>query len=81
MNSLPPDMLFIIRASNLVAIHNATLGGTTRYRLLKFTDLAFENLYPNRLNRTWQKIKFYLRVILFESFHHLFVRFYNFNVE
>ena len=81
MNSLPPDMLFIIRASNLVAIHNTTLGGTTRYRLLKFTELAFENLYPNRLVRVWEKCKFLFKVFLFETFHHLFVKFYNFDAE
>lgn len=47
MNSLPPDMLFIMRASNLVAIHNKTLGGSSRDRMLKFTDLVINNLHQN----------------------------------
>ncbi len=33
LQDLPPDLMFIIRASNLIAIHNLTLGNTTRYRL------------------------------------------------
>ncbi len=81
MNSLPPDMLFIMRASNLVAIHNTTLGGTTRYRLLKFTDLAYANLYPNPLRRWWEQLKMLLRVFLFETFHSVFLRFYNYGIE
>lgn len=32
--------MFIIRASNLIAIHNLTLGNTTRYRLFEYTKNA-----------------------------------------
>jgi len=81
MNALPPDMLFIIRASNLVAIHNGTLGGSTRYRLMRFTDLAFENLYPNPLMRLWQKIKFFIRIFIFETFHTWFLKFYKYTID
>lgn len=77
MNALPPDMLFIIRATNLVAIHNGLLGGTTRYRLMKYTELAFNNLYTNPVERWWEKMKFYLKIFMFEMFPKLFARFYH----
>lgn len=32
VQDLPPEMIFMIRANNIIAIHNATLGGTTRGR-------------------------------------------------
>lgn len=49
---MPPEIMFIIRAANLVGIHNALLGGiiiykyikgTTRDRLLKFTEYSVLN--------------------------------------
>ena len=78
MNALPPDMLFIIRATNLVAIHNGVLGGSTRSRLLKFTDLAYKNLYPNPIIRAWEKFKFFIKILLVELSPSLFLRFYTF---
>lgn len=47
LRSMPPELLFVIRASNLVGIHNALLGGTTRYRLKSFTRLAMKSTYTN----------------------------------
>jgi len=77
MQALPPDMLFVIRASNLVAIHNATLGGTTRHRLMKFTDMAFENVYDGRGVRYYlAKIVFYIRILLFEKFPGVYTKFF-----
>ena len=81
MNALPSDMLFIIRATNLVAIHNGVLGGTTRYRLMKYTELAYKNLYPNVLKRVWEKFKFFIKVLLFEAYPSLFKKLYTFNVD
>lgn len=76
MNALPPDMLFIIRASNLVAIHNRTLGGTSRERLLKFSDLVIENLHPNSISRVYYRTMFYVKLFLFESFKGVYSFFY-----
>ena len=45
MQVLPPDILFILRASNMVSIHNFTLGGTIRTRLLTFTQYALNALH------------------------------------
>eukprot|EP01017_Pseudomicrothorax_dubius_P035189 TRINITY_DN4896_c0_g2_i4.p1 TRINITY_DN4896_c0_g2~~TRINITY_DN4896_c0_g2_i4.p1 ORF type:complete len:243 (-),score=27.66 TRINITY_DN4896_c0_g2_i4:135-863(-) len=74
LQSLPPDMMYVIRASNLVASHNLTLGGKTRDRLLTYTDMALKALYPNRLKRAWAKFMFYIRVFLFERANGLFQR-------
>ena len=81
MSALPANMLFIIRATNLVAIHNGVLGGSTRYRFMKYTDLAFANLYPNPLRRFWEKVKFYIKVFLFETFPSVFMKFYDFDIQ
>ena len=81
MNSLPPEMLFIIRASNLIAIHNAVLGNTTRYRLMRFTDLAFTNVVPGAFSRIWAKFKFYIRIFLFEAFPSLYKSMYSVAVD
>ncbi len=51
MRSMPPELLFVIRASNLVGMHNANLGGTTRMRLKRFTALALEGIYTNMFIR------------------------------
>lgn len=37
IQDLPPDLMFVIRATNLVASHNIKLGGTQRDRYLIFT--------------------------------------------
>jgi aarF domain-containing kinase len=50
LRSMPPEIMFIIRAANLVGIHNSLLGGivndyvgTTRDRLLTFTEYSVMN--------------------------------------
>jgi hypothetical protein len=40
LKDLPESLIFIIRASNMISTHNATLGGNTRNRLFYYTDLA-----------------------------------------
>lgn len=81
MNALPPDMLFIIRASNLVAVHNGVLGGSTRYRFMKFTDLAFKNVEPNPFLRLWLKLKFYIRIFLLEKFPAIYSTVYHVEID
>ena len=58
---LPPDMMFIIRASNLVAIHNNRLGGTTRERLFLYSEYAYKALYPGFFSFWLHKIWFFLK--------------------
>lgn len=35
LRSMPPEIMFIIRAANLVGIHNALLGGIIIYKYIK----------------------------------------------
>lgn len=35
IQDLPPELMLVIRASNLVALHNLALGGTRRDRLIE----------------------------------------------
>ena len=63
MQKLPPDLLFIIRTSNLIALHNIRLGGTTRERLMIYSDYSFKALYSG-IFYYWQKLKFYFYLLL-----------------
>lgn len=74
MQSLPPDIMFILRAANLIAIHNATLGGQTRTRLKRFTFLALSSLYPNpiRLFLVWVWVL--AKLFLFERYFFVYNR-------
>ena len=58
MQRLPPDMIFIVRTSNLIAINNLRLGGTTRDRILKYTDLSLKGLYTG-WRYYWEKFKLF----------------------
>lgn len=69
MQTLPPDLIFIIRTSNLIALHNVKLGGTTRQRLLLYTDYSFKGLYKSKILYYWQKFKFLIWRLIFEYFY------------
>lgn len=59
MQRLPPDLIFISRTSNLIAINNLKLGGTTRHRLMKFTDFSLQALYKG-WRFYWEKLKLFV---------------------
>lgn len=63
MQRLPPDLLFIIRTSNLIALHNLRLGGSTRERLMTYTDFSFKALHSG-LMYYWEKFVFYFFILL-----------------
>ena len=69
---LPPDLMFIIRTSNLVAIHNLALGGSMRKRLLIYTDFALENRYKSRVWRWVMWARVWTTVFLFEKVRWLY---------
>ena len=81
MQRIPEHMIFIIRASNLVAIHNLTLGGTMRNRFLRFTESCYRHLYPGsisyRAHMAWLRIKLFLM----ENFVAVYRFLYPTNVE
>lgn len=58
MQRLPPDLIFIVRTNNLVALHNLRLGGSSRNRFMKYTDMSFIALFSG-LWYYWEKFKFY----------------------
>lgn len=68
MQKLPEHMLFIIRASNLVAIHNGLLGGSTRQRLIAFSNNAYSTLYQNTFSRRFNLWVMRVKLFLFENF-------------
>jgi aarF domain-containing kinase len=68
---LPPDLMFIIRTSNLIGIHNLRLGGTSRDRFLTFTDHAMRAVSPNRLVYWWNKLLFWFKILLWEKLDYL----------
>ena len=63
MQRLPPDMIFIIRTSNLIALQNLRLGGTTRERLMIYTDYSFRALYSGFMYY-WEIFKYYFLFIV-----------------
>lgn len=68
---LPPDLMFIIRTSNLIGIHNQRLGGSSRDRFLTFTDHAIRAVSSNRLVYWWNKLIFWFKIIFWERLHFL----------
>ena len=74
MQALPPDIMFILRASNMIAIHNATLGGQTRTRLKRFTFLALGSLYTGRIRLYWTWIWVLAKIFLFEKYFYIYSR-------
>ena len=45
LKRMPENMMFIMRASNLVGLHNMVLGGNNRGRLMEFGRVCIETLY------------------------------------
>mmetsp|Transcript_23125 Transcript_23125/g.26173 ORF Transcript_23125/g.26173 Transcript_23125/m.26173 type:complete len:520 (+) Transcript_23125:857-2416(+) len=81
---MPPEIMFIMRASNLIAIHNAGLGGNTRGRLKKFSDYCFkalaEDSHLGTVAYLYEKSRFYIRLWLFENFLGVFKRLFTFHL-
>lgn len=80
-DEMPDNMIYIIRACNLISGHNAVrfcfnkiqdLGGTMRQRLIMFTDEAYRYLYPNFLNRFIRRRLFRLRLFIYENYRNFF---------
>ncbi|EGR31784.1 hypothetical protein IMG5_102230 [Ichthyophthirius multifiliis] len=72
VSDLPPEMIFMIRANNIIAIHNATLGGTTRQRAKQFTKYIIQALYDNKLQYLYHYCLIHLKIFMFEHTHFLF---------
>ena len=68
LNSLPSHMMFILRASNMVAIFNNVLGGNKRDRLLMWSWLAFSNVYGSGFWALWNYYVFRSKLFVYERF-------------
>lgn len=44
LQKLPTDVVFIFKAMHMVGVHNSRTGGTTRSRILNFTQYACDGL-------------------------------------
>lgn len=67
---LPSNICFIFKTAQYTLIHNKKLGGNIRYQLLSFTEFCIQGLTltQSTFNYYSTKLKFYLKVILFEYF-------------
>jgi aarF domain-containing kinase len=63
---LPPEIMFIIRTSNLVAMHSLKLSGSLRRRFQIYTDFALWRLTGGGVWYWWEKLKFWLSLVWFE---------------
>lgn len=72
MRSMPQELLFVIRASNMVGIHNAVLGGNTRTRLKSFTGVALRCVYTNPIVYAYRASMLYFKLFLFENMFWLY---------
>lgn len=50
LKKMPENMMFIMRASNLVGLHNMVLGGNNRARLIEYGRVCIETLYGEEFN-------------------------------
>ena len=69
IQDLHPDLMFIIKATNLISTHNLTLGGTQRERLLTFTRMCLQNSTRNNWMALWLVE---IRIWIFEHFYGIY---------
>lgn len=78
MRDLPSEIMFIIRAANLVGIHNSTLGGVTRTRLKSFTLNALNRIYSNsKLLYYYNKALLEMKLFIFENAYRMYKLMFN----
>jgi hypothetical protein len=82
MRNLPKDMMYVVRASNLVAIHNIVLGGDQRERIMSFTDVVFEEVYQNSPVRRMIMYRiFRMKLFIFENLFNVYQMFFKPKIE
>ena len=50
LKDMPENMMFIMRASNLIGLHNMVLGGNNRGRLIEFGRVCIQTLHSDEFN-------------------------------
>ena|SRR3990167_3447880 len=81
MTRIPEHMIFIIRASNLSAIHYNTLGGTMRNRFMIMTEGCYRNLYGNGIYYSWRIMIMRIKLWLMETSYSFYRFLYPTKVE
>ena len=73
-------MVFIFKAMHIIGVHNARSGGTTRNRLLEFTEDSIEALGEKHtiFYKWYLKIYFWLKLFMFEKLFWLYRVMYGF---
>ncbi len=80
LQRLPTDMVFIFKAIHMVGIHNLRAGGTSRKRLVSFTNYACQGIAQDAsiFYLWWLKAKLWLRLFVFEHCFWLFDNMFGF---
>ena len=70
LQRLPSEVVFIFKAMHTIGLHNRRTGGTTRERLLTFTDYSAEGLSESysTVYELMLKFLFRFKLIVFEYF-------------
>lgn len=72
IQDLPPDLIFVIRATNLISSHNIILGGTQRDRFMIYTQYCLRLIERTEIGYWWAVIGVGLRLWVFENFWGVF---------
>ena len=78
---MPSELVFIFKAMHIIGLHNRKNGGTTRERLLIFTDYSIEggeNSKTSFLYKSICKIMYRIRLFVFEKMFWLYLYIYGF---
>lgn len=69
LQKLPQELLFIFKAMHIIGVHNRRSGGTTRDRLIRFTDASIDamNEGSTKCYTGGLKLIFRFKIWLFEN--------------
>ena len=85
---MPTEVVFIFKAMHVIGLHNRRSGGTTRERLIKFTDLSIQGVSQSeKYSPPYEfmlRMGFRLKLLIFERLFWLYRALYGFqeyNIE
>jgi len=88
LQELPTEVVFIFKAMHVIGLHNRRSGGTTRERLIKFTDLSIQGVSQSeKYSPPYEfmlRMGFRLKLLIFERLFWLYRALYGFkeyNIE
>ena len=79
LQKLPSEVVFIFKAMHIIGLHNRRAGGTTRDRLLKFTDYSIEAISGDNLYHATMRMGFRIKLMIFEKLFWLYKMVYGFS--